>query len=139
MEVIVNGVVVTIHDDNVLRIPTRWMFELSGEDFHRLCLLRWRYTFFADLALKNDPNADLTKVFHESQSSLCTLFGLKPTSRTAVSALIGRLEEKGFIKVIREKSYVAGFGPRMTNYIQVVDEGIEKVYEDRRNKLTGVE
>ncbi|WP_133670636.1 hypothetical protein [Burkholderia pseudomallei] len=131
MKVVVKGNVVDIPEDSSIFIPTKWMFELSGEDFRRLCILRWRYTFFVEKALKENPDADLSRVFYESQQSLCELLGYSSRSRSKVSELLSRFEEKGFITVIREQRYIEGLGPRPIHYITVVDSKLEGRYERR--------
>ncbi|QYC52496.1 hypothetical protein [Salmonella phage SSBI34] len=95
---------VEISEDSFMQIPTHWVMNLSGDDLKRACLLRWRFTFFADTGLF--PDASLC--FYESQQSLCDLFGMSKSSRTKVSACLKRLEAAGVIFIRRGKSRESG-------------------------------
>lgn len=109
MHIEVNGALVMIEEDSFMNVPLRWMFELSGDDFKRMCLLRWRFSFFADKAKREiGPSADCREVFYESQQALCTLLGFSKGSRTKVGMLLSRMEEKGFISVVRDTFVVNG-------------------------------
>lgn len=115
--------------EGFITVPVEWMFNLTGEEMRRMCILRWRYTFFADMARKADPDADVTRVFWESQQALCQLLGFAKTSRTKCGLFLKKMEEKGLLTIIREEVVVgARLMPR--HYISVNDPFIKERYEN---------
>lgn len=127
MNIVLDNKLVTIEDDNFLWIPTHWVFDsrLEMHDLTRLCRLWWRYAFFADLALKEDENADLSRVFYPTQEKLCELLGFSVSSRTKCGIFLKSMEIFGYIK--REKSSIklldGNVVPR--HYITVVNKAFD--------------
>lgn len=110
-------------DDAFMQVPYEWISTLTGDDLKRMCLLRWRYCFFLDKAI-SEGEANLDRVFYESQQSLCKLLGFSMKSRPMVNKFLQRMEALGYISVTREKhSYDGVIKPR--HFITINDKTIK--------------
>ena len=124
MKTILNNNVINIDEKSFLRIPAQWLFDprLEISDFYRLCRLWWRYEFFASMALKDNPDADLTKVFYPSQEKLCELLGFSVSSRPNCSKFLKAMEDCGYITRIKGGYRNSEGQPRPRHYITVVNQ-----------------
>lgn len=124
MKIILDNNIVNISDQSYLRIPTQWLFDprLEIQDFYRLCRLWWRYEFFANMALKEDPNADLSRVFYPSQEKLCGLLGFSATSQSSCSKYLKAMEGCGYITRVRSGITNQNGEVKPRHYITVVNK-----------------
>lgn len=124
MKTILNNNVINIDEKSFLRIPAQWLFDprLEISDFYRLCRLWWRYEFFANMALNDNPDADLSRVFYPSQEKLCELLGFKATSQSACSKYLKAMEDCGYITRIKSGYRNSEGQPRPRHYITVINQ-----------------
>lgn len=124
MKTVLDNKEVNIGEKSYLHIPAEWLFDplLEPSDFYRLCRLWWRYEFFAGIALKEDPEADLTRVFYPSQKKLCELLGYKASSQSTCSKFLKSMEERGYITRIKEGFKTTAGVPRPRHFITVVNK-----------------
>lgn len=114
-----------VPDNSFVAFPTRWAFELPGEDVKRLMLLHFRFKYFADQAL--EEGADVRRCYYESQHTLCSLFGMSESSRSKVSKFLKKMEEGGYVSITREKVMLYGsLKPR--HYLVVNDPALLTKY-----------
>lgn len=124
MKTILNNNLINISDESYLRIPAQWLFDprLEIHDFYRLCRLWWRYEFFANTALREDPSADLSRVFYPSQEKLCELLGYSISSRPNCSKFLKAMEECGYITRVRSGTVNQNGEVKPRHYITVVNK-----------------
>lgn len=109
---------VVIPEGSFVRAPTKWLFELGGDDLRRLLILHFRFKYFADQAF--EEGRDVRKCYYESQQRMCTLFGMSHASRTKVGQFLKKMEAGGYITISRSKILIGGkLKPR--HYIVVND------------------
>lgn len=114
-----------IQEGSFIQIPVRWVFEMKGDDLKKMSILQWRFDFFANRAAME--GRDVRRCFYESQENLATLFGMSSGSRTKVGSFLKRMEEGGYITVLREKEMIYGsLKPR--HYIVVNNPTLLKKY-----------
>lgn len=114
-----------VPDGSFVSLPTQWGFDLPGEDLKRMFLLHFRFKYFAGQAFESGE--DVRRCYYESQETLCGLFGMSETSRSKVSKFLKRMEEAGYVSILREKVMLYGsMKPR--HYIVVNDPVLLKKY-----------
>ena len=91
-------------EEYFIQPPANWMFELGGEDYRRLCILLFRFGYFADMAFENGE--DVTRCYYESQKTMCLHFGMSENSRTKVGQFLSRMEKGKYISIVKERMRV---------------------------------
>lgn len=110
-----------VPEGSFISFPARWAFDLSGDDLKRMTLLHFRFKYFADQAF--NEGRDVRRCYYESQQCLCDLFGMAESSRSKVSKFLKKMEEAGYVSIIREKVMLYGsLKPR--HYIVVNDSNL---------------
>lgn len=120
---------VLIREGAFMCLPVKWIFELSGEELKKMAILHWRFSYFADMALKEGK--DIKRCYYESQQKMAILFGMSTSSRTKVGKFLTKMEDEGYLSIIKESTTEEGrIKPR--HYIVVNDPRLLEKYKLER-------
>ena len=90
--------------EGFIQPPTSWMFDLNGDDYRRLCILLFRFGYYADAAF--ECGEDVRACYYESQKTMCMWFGMSDNSRTKVGSFLKRMENGGYLTITRQRMRV---------------------------------